>query len=348
MSWLELWRSVLHLPEATPAFLVAMFALMFLLFIVVVPFSALVGFLDRKLVADLQARVGPNRVGAAGALQPVADLLKLLQKPALYSSSRPSELGLLLTFFAILLSTLALLPLSSRGILLDTDFSVLVPLWACVAASVVAILLGEDQGVPSARLAGLRVWVQTISGVFPALLCLLAVGVETGGFRWSTILEKQGASPLSWNFVYSPFAFLAFSVFAFSGVVLTGAHPWASLEGLAPRLGGARYTLFSFSRFYLRFMWQALTVALFLGGPKLPAILIEPLLHGGWSGAVFFLELAYMLIKILVFGSIIRLLVTVTPSVRTEQVTDLCWKVLTPAGLIALVGSALWGWGVGG
>src|SRR5947209_4746544 len=82
VSWANVWSHAMGLPTGTPQWVIAAFGLVFIYAVIILPSGAIMSYLDRKIGADFQARVGPNRSGPAGIFQPIADLIKLLQKEA--------------------------------------------------------------------------------------------------------------------------------------------------------------------------------------------------------------------------------------------------------------------------
>ena len=126
MIWAQAWAELLSLSPVIPPWAVAVIAITFLHGAVIVPSAVVFNYLDRKITADLQARVGMNRAGPHGIGQFMADLLKLLEKGISRGRGAPG-----LPWFSVhtmaLYSTVAALPLGGGLILLDTDMSALIP-----------------------------------------------------------------------------------------------------------------------------------------------------------------------------------------------------------------------------
>lgn len=340
MTWANSWRSFLGLSESFPAIAVAAISIAITFMLVVIPSSALAGFLERKFTADLQARVGPNRSGWAGILQPFADWLKLLQKSVVSFSSSGLSLWGWVRIMA-LYSSIALLPLGSLFLLVDTDLGAFLPFWIVIVVALSTLLMGLERDSIGGWLGGIRVAAQALSGAFPALLTILAAGGKAGGFKWSEFIETQGVEPWAWAALSDPFQGLSFLVFLLSGMVLLGVPPFdagpASKElmgGVFSPFSGGELSLSRMSRFYGFFLWCACGAVMFLGGWNLPTFASEQFLRVA--------ETVTMLIKtvsIIVFVSIVS---AVTPRLRSDQVTELSWRVLSPFALLALMGSALW------
>lgn len=351
LSWPLILREALGFPESTPAWILSALNLFLVYALVIFPVGLVMAFLDRKLAADFQARIGPNRAGPYGAFQPFADLLKLLQKEGRSEWTWREAIWLAVHTMA-LYSTVAVMPLGSLGLVVNTDMSAFLPFWAALVLALGTMLLGFSQGSVPGWFGGARVAAQALAGAFPALVCVLSAGVRAGEFRWSVLAESQGANPLSWTAVSSPFQFIAFVVFVMSGMVLLGLPPMeAGLStpdihgGVLSRLSGRRLSLFRLGRFYGFFLWSVIAVVVFLGAWVLPFGISGNLLDSGNFGALQGLEIGWLLAKTLGLMLLISGIARVTPRARIDQITDFSWKVLSPFALLALLGSALWaGW----
>lgn len=345
------WQTILGMGSESPVWLVALLALVCIFGFVILPSAAVMAFLDAKFTADLQARIGPNRAGPAGMLQPLADLLKMLQKRASVRTgkSRWGEALWLAVHTMALYSTVAVLPLGSAVLLVDTDMSAFLPFWAALVLALGTMLLGLNQGTVPGWFGGVRVAAQTLAGAFPALIALLCAGVRSSSFRWSELAASQGSSPLGWAATTNPFQLLAFLVFMMSGLVLLNISPLdGGLSvpdihgGVSSRLNGRRFSLFYLGRFYGFFLWSVIASVLFLGAWNLPEFVVEGLQGGGGEGVLPFLELAALLVKAFLLMIVVIWVARVNPRERSDQITDFSWKVLSPASLVALAGAAVW------
>jgi NADH-quinone oxidoreductase subunit H len=311
----------------------------------------MISYLDRKLSADLQARVGPNRAGPAGILQPLADLLKLLQKESRKEWNWRENAWLSVHTMA-LYSTLAVIPLGSCALLVDTEMSAFLPFWSALVLALGTMLLGLSQASVPGWFGGIRIAAQTMAGSFPALIALLCAGVRAGSFRWSVLASSQGFPIWTWTFLSNPFQAMAFGVFVMSGLVLLAIPPLdGGLSrsdihgGVSSQLYGRRLSLFSFGRFYGFFFWSVFTVVLFLGAWVLPESLVASLKNIGAIQLLSFLELCWLLAKTFALMMFIVWIARVNSRSRVDQITDFAWKVLSPFSLAALVGAGIWaGW----
>ena len=343
-GWIDLWATSGTLPEWFYAFV----ALLCIYGIVIFPSGAVMVYLDRKLSADLQARVGPSRAGPIGILQPLVDLLKLLQKESNVSGTWPENLWLAVHTMA-LYSTLAVLPLGSMALLVDTEMSAFLPFWAALVLALGTMLLGLSQGSVPGWFGGIRVAAQTLAGSFPALIAFICVGVRSSSFRWSHLAGSQGFWPWAWTAFSNPFQALAFAVFVISGLVLIGVAPMdggLSMSdihgGVSSHLSGRRLSLFRLGRFYGFFFWSLISVVLFLGAWALPQGLTEGLREMEALKTLAVFELIWLLSKTFALMLFILWVARVNPRSRVDQITDFSWKVLSPFSLVALMGASLW------
>ncbi len=349
--WTSEWCRALGFLDGVPTWFYFFLALVFTYCFVVIPSGSVLSYLDRKLSADLQARVGPNQAGPAGILQPIADFLKLLQKQSTEKSNWREDVWLSIHTMA-LYSTLAVMPLGTFALMLDTEMSAFLPFWSALVLALGTMLLGFSQGTVPGWFGGMRIAAQTMAGSFPALMGLLCTGVRTGSFQWSQLATIQGFSPLSWTVFSNPFQTIACLVFVTSGLVLSATPPLdggLSMSdihgGVASQLHGRKYSLYRFGRFYVFFLWSVITVVLFLGAWILPLEVSRFLSDKGANRILSILELILLLFKTFAVMLTVIWIARVNPRSRVDQITSLAWKVLSPFSLIALVGASLWmGW----
>jgi NADH-quinone oxidoreductase subunit H len=347
MNWESVIRLSTGLPSGAPGFLVAAIALVAIFWVVVLPSAILVEYLDRKLTADFQARVGPNRAGPAGLLQPIADFIKLLQKEAPIRLSLREKVWIGIHTM-VLYSTVAVLPLGSLTLLVDTDMSAFIPFWSALVLAFGIMFFSLSQNTVPGWIGGVRMAGQALAGAFPAMIALLTVGTRTGGFRWSQIAQSQGVSLTQWNLTANPFQFLSFLVFMLSGLVLLGVAPFdgglssSDIQGgVTSNLYGRRLSLFKLGRFYGFFLWSVIAVVLFLGAWNLPGGMLESLRENESWSVIQGLELLTVMLKAFLLMLIVVWASRVSPRGRVDHVTDFAWKILSPIALLSLVGGSL-------
>lgn len=345
MSWQQIWVSDFGLSPELSTVGLSIIAIFSLYILVLFPAWGFFGYIERKVGADLQARIGPNRSGPYGIFQFVSDALKLLQKNPDQNTDWRS--GVFLSgISALLYSTVALLPLGTSYLLVDVDMSVFIPILMVLMVALGTIVASFSSDSFPSWLSGIRIAAQSISGALPAVISVISVGIFSGSFRWSEIVLSQG--PFLWNVFVSPFLFFNFFAFVLSGLVILNVPPLSSSGSLrdihgsiSTELYGRRLGLYLFFRFYCLFLWSSMAVTLFLGGWNLPLDTLNSLgveLSGGIRPA---LEAAVVVLKTMALMLTISWFNRVLPKLRVDQITDYTWKVLSPMALMGLVGSAL-------
>ncbi len=335
-------------PNEPFLWLLRVLALLALLGCVLVPMNYLNVLLSRKLAADLEARVGPNRAGPLGLGQPIADFFKLLVRADMGPGSFKKEIWFILVQFGVF-STLAVIPMGANALLVQTEFGALLPLWSVLLLALGTLLQGLSSRSVIGWIGGVRFVSQVISGVFPAVLCLLAAGTRAGGFGWASLAGSQGAFPHQWAiFSQLPFQLIGFVAFVLSGLILLGYPPFDTAfsapelpGGVLGRLSAVQSLWMRFGRYYAAFFWNLIAVTVYLGAWKLPDF-FENLIGGPQSFAVSCAQAAVLVFKTQLLMLIETWVSISNPKLRANQVTDFCWKVLGPASIACLLGAVLY------
>jgi NADH-quinone oxidoreductase subunit H len=308
---------------------------------------------ERRISAWMQYRVGPNRVGPFGTMQPLADLVKMLFKEELRPAGVPAFLfGAAPAIAAICsLFMMAVVPLggtlevgghSTRMVVADVDVGVLAVL-ATSSLGVYGITLGGwASNSKYSLLGGLRSSAQMISYELTMGLSLLSVlvlctkGNGFGSLSLSDIIAAQASSGV-WNVVKCPLGFLLFTTAAFAE---TNRLPF-DLPEAEPELVGGYHTEYSAMKFGLFFLGEyaamvagsAVVVCLFLGGWHLPFVTGAEAV--GVPGAL--LQVGVFVAKLLVFLFFFIHVRWTLPRLRYDQLMDLGWKVMLPLSLLNLL-----------
>jgi NADH-quinone oxidoreductase subunit H len=311
--------------------------------------------LERKVSAWVQDRLGPNRVGPYGLIQPIADAFKLLFKEDLIPDRVDKILYLVAPAIAVTTSLLALavIPFGRTTIPpsnpqdLEAYFSTyqfmiapridigIVYVFAVTSLAVYAIILsGWASNNKYSFIGGLRSSAQFVSYEIPMGMSILGVLLLTGSLNMERIIEKQTSG---WNIFYQPLAFLIFMVSAFAEC---NRLPFDLPEAEQELVGGyhTEYSGLKFVFFYLAEYTHLVTtsflfVVLFFGGGHFP--LIATAGAGGVGGAI--VKLIVMFAKVLCFVFFYLLIRWTIPRFRFDQLMGLAWKVLIPLGLANVV-----------
>ncbi len=310
----------------------------------VAPLAGVTSWLERRVWARIQSRVGPNRVGPQGILQWVADGIKNLLKEDIIPAAADRKLFALAPYvvFVGFLATFVVIPFGSRLIVADLNIGILYIL-AITSLVVVGILMaGWSSNNKWSLLGGMRSAAQIVSYEIPAGLAVLTIIFTAGTLSMQGIIAQQGWAPWQWYFFRSPFTVVAFFLF-FTAALAEGNRtpfdiPEAESElvaGYVTEYSGMRFLFFFFAEWGNLYVIGAVATTLFLGGWQIPPVTDNPILRGLLEFTVFFLK-SYLWV-------IVAMWIRATlPRVRVDQLMSLCWKYMVPLSFICLLGTAIW------
>ena len=302
--------------------------------------AAVMTLAERKVSAWMQYRIGPNRVGPWGLLQPLADGVKFIFKEEVVPDGANKWLFRIAPAMAAIpaMLTVAVIPfggeLEVAGVttklsIADLDIGILYVL-ALSGLGIYGIILGGwASNSKYSLLGGLRASAQMISYELSLLLAILAVVALAGTLNLREIAEAQrGLS--EWYVWRQPLAFLLFVIATFAE---TNRHPFDFAE-CEPELVGGFHTEYSSMKFALFFLGEysamvvmaSLTTTLFLGGASVPLI-ADP--HWALGVAAFAAKTGFFLFLFLWVRWTL-------PRFRFDQLMGLGWKVMLPLGLVNL------------
>ena len=312
---------------------------------VLAPLMGAVAYLtlwERKLLGFMQVRLGPNRVGPFGLLQPIADAIKLLSKELISPSAASQGLFRLGPIMAIMpaLAAWVAIPFGPETVLANVNAGLLVILAITSIEVYGVIIAGWASNSKYAFLGALRASAQMVSYEIAIGFCFLVVVMTAGSLNLIDIVNSQargmgaenGLNFLSWNWL--PLLPI-FVVYVISGVAETNRHPFDVVEGEAEIVAGhmVEYSGMGFAIFFLAeyaSMWliSILAVLMFLGG-WLPPVDIAPFnLVPGWI---------WLGLKTFFVVSLFIWIRATFPRFRYDQIMRLGWKIFIPVTLIWLV-----------
>jgi NADH-quinone oxidoreductase subunit H len=318
-------------------------------------------YLERKISAFIQARLGPMRVGPWGLLQPIADGLKLLTKEDFI----PEKADRWIFFFAPYIAVAAafivfsVIPFGPDwAVITDLNIGILFVLSVSSVGVLALILAGWSSNSKYSLLGALRSSAQMVSYEVSMGLSLIGALMFARTLSLSGIVAAQ-ASDSIWYIVYQPVGFL---IFLISGIAETNRAPFDLPEaeselvaGFHTEYSGFRWSLFFMAEYAAMVVVTALVTTLYLGGWYFPFVyqLTEA---KGFHNLYVILSLVVFLIKASVILYIYFWLRWTLPRFRYDQLMDIGWKWLTPSALIniTLTGIAVFliqaldGWKVGG
>ena len=311
-------------------------------------------WLERKISAAVQQRIGPEYAGALGVLQPIADGLKLVFKEDIIPAKADGllfTLGPVLVLIPVILSWLVV-PFGQH--LLISNVGIGIFLWISLSSiqPIGLLMSGYASNNKYSLLGGLRAAAQSISYEIPLALAVLAVVMMSNSLSTVDIVAQQtGAGILSWNIWRQPVGFVIFWICALAECErLPFDLPEAEEElvaGYQTEYSGMKFALFYLGS-YINLVLSALLVSvLYLGGWSFPlpvewitgwlgvspdAPLVQVIT--GSIGIVSTILKAYLLVF---FAILLR---WTTPRVRIDQLLDLGWKFLLPIALVNLLVTA--------
>ena len=315
---------------------------------VIAPLMIAVAYLtlwERKLLGFMQVRVGPNRVGPLGLLQPLADGLKLLTKEIIAPTAASKGLFFLGPVMAIMpaLAAWVAIPFGPDVVLADVNAGLLLIIAITSIEVYGVIIAGWASNSKYAFLGALRASAQMVSYEIAMCFCFLVVIMITGSMNLTDVVMSQGKgqmasmglSILSWNWL--PLLPI-FVVYLISAVAETNRHPFDVVEGEAEIVAGhmVEYSGMGFAIFFLgeyAAMWlvSILAVLMFLGGwlPPVDALSFIP----GWI---------WLGIKTFLVVSCFIWIRATFPRYRYDQIMRLGWKIFIPVTLIWLLIVGAW------
>ena len=270
--------------NASPSFVAAIvvFIMSAVVFLgVAFPFAGIVSWVERRVWARIQSRVGPNRVGPQGFLQWLADGVKHVCKEDIIPDEADAPLFKMAPYLVMLAFTLpwAVMPFSSSLILADLNVGILY-MTSVTALTVVGVLMaGWASNDKWSLLGGIRSAAQIVSYEIPAGLSIFPVVLMTGTLSMQGIIRAQGWAPRHWFVFANPFTFVAANILYISALAEGNRTPFDLPEaeselvaGFATEYSGMRYLFFFMAEWGNLFVIGAIIATLFLGGWQFPHV----------------------------------------------------------------------------
>jgi NADH-quinone oxidoreductase subunit H len=300
---------------------------------------AYVTMAERKVISYMQGRIGPNRVGFRGILQPIADVLKLLTKEVIFPSAANKYLFVIAPMLAIMpaLAAWAVVPFMQGWVVADINGGLLY-LFAMTSLGVYGILVGGWASNSKYALFGaLRSAAQVVSYEIALGFALVGVILASGTMNLSQLVLKQSGG--LWHWYFLPL-FPLFVVYWIASVAETNRAPFDVAEGESEIVAGfhVEYSGMAFAIFFLAeyanmIFVSALASIFFLGGwlsPFQGIPVLDPMFV--WIPGIFWFFLKMSFFIFLYFW-----LRATFPRYRYDQIMHLGWKVLIPVTLVWLI-----------
>ncbi len=354
MDWLIDWTlsSWLGFLGSPGAFILAAVVGGLAIFGLVAVHAIVAVYVERKVSAFMQDRIGPMgqgpglHAGKWGVLQTVADALKLLLKEDIIPALADRRLFILAPFILFMGAFIGFVAIPFAPALVLADFNVgLFYILAVSSFGVLGLILAGWASNNKWSLYGaMRSAAQIISYEIPAAISLLAVVILAGTLNLQSLTAAQQGTILgflpNWFIFQNPFTFMAFFIYFIAAVAETNRTPFDIPEaeselvaGFHTEYSGMRWAFFFLSEYANMFIVCAVAAVVFLGGWTSP---LGELLSGPLWGLFWFMVKVIFLVLIMMWFR------WTFPRLRVDQLMNVSWKVLLPWSFINLLGSALW------
>ncbi|MFC2034923.1 NADH-quinone oxidoreductase subunit NuoH [Chloroflexota bacterium] len=284
-------------------------------------------WIERRGMARMQARLGPNRIGPLGLLQPVADAIKVLLKEDIVPAKGDKLVHWLapVVAFSPVLMIFAVIPFQDGALLADLNVGILFVIAISSIATVGVFMAGWGSNNKYSLLGAMRNVAAVVSYEIPLVLAVASVVLIAGSLSLNQIVTAQNIPFI----LLQPLGFLLFFI---SGCAEINRSPFDLMEADSELIAGfhTEYSGMKFALFYLVEYAEALAIS----------AIIATIFLGGWRGPLLPPWLWFVL-KVIVVFSVMVWTRTTFPRVRIDQLMALAWKFLLPLALINLFITAI-------
>jgi NADH-quinone oxidoreductase subunit H len=284
-------------------------------------------YFERRVISRFQIRIGPNRVGPFGLLQPVADVIKILIKEDIVPLNADKLIHLMAPVFAIVpaLMVFAVIPFDNGAALANLNIGILYIVAVSSVSIVGMVMAGWGSNNKYGLVSAMRVIAQVVSYEIPLALAIIGVVVFAGTLSMNGIVQAQTIPYI----LLQPLGFLIYFLGSMAEINRT---PFDLLEAEGEIVAGynIEYSGFKFALFYLTEYTEAIAVS----------TIITTLYLGGWRGPSFslpVLPILWFLVKVFAVFTVIIWVRATLPRLRIDQVMGFAWKCLLPLALINLL-----------
>lgn len=308
---------------------------------------------ELKISAFIQERLGPMRTGPWGIIQPIAEVVKLIQKEDITPDAANKPLFNLAPFimFAAAYAGFAVIPFSSHfvpsGINLGLFF-----VFAVGSLAVIGLLMGGwASNNKYSLLGGLRSVAQIVSYEIPAAMAILTIAMLAQSFDMQTIVKQQEGWFWNWyifagfngsalQILFIPFSLILALIYLIASLAETNRTPFDIPEGESEivagyhtEYSGMKFAMFFFAEYANMFIVSALMTIMFFGGWNSP---FGDFMSGPIWGVFWFVTKAFFFVFIQIW------LRWTLPRLRVDQLMFMSWKVLLPFSFVCFFALAIW------
>lgn len=297
-------------------------------------------WLERKLVARMQDRLGPNRVGPFGLLQPIADMVKFLTKEDIVPEGVDGPVHLLAPILVVIpvILSFAVIQFGVGMGAVDLNLGLLYLMAMGSMATIGVFMAGFGSHNKFALIGGMRAAAQIISYEIPQILAVAIPVMLAGSISLSGVIKAQsGLFGLGWFILYIPVGPIAFFIYLLAATAEINRVPFDLPEaeselvaGYHTEYSGMKFGLFYLAEFLNTFLISAIGASLFFGGWQGPGVAQVPVL-----GVFYFFGKTIILIAVQLWfrGSL--------PRIRVDQLMNFGWKRLVPVMLALVILTAI-------
>lgn len=322
------------------------------------PTAGIITWVERRVSARMQARIGPNRAGPQGFLVWIADGIKSIIKEDIIPAESDQLLFRLAPYlvFVGVSATFVVMPFGQYLIAADLDIGILFVIAVTSLVTIGLMTGGWASNNKWSLLGGIRSAAQIISYEIPGAVAIVCIVMMTGSLRLQDIIGAQGGTgasfldvggwPWYWFVFRNPVTFALFFLYFTTALAEGNRAPFDLPEaeselvaGYSTEYSGMRYLFFFFAEWANVFVMSGIASALFLGGWQIPGVSpAQQEAHFALQlfGAFLFLLKSWILVFVVVW---IR---WTLPRVRIDQMMNLCWKWFVPLSFGAFLLTALW------
>jgi NADH-quinone oxidoreductase subunit H len=297
-------------------------------------------WLERKIIARIQDRIGPNRAGPFGLLQGLADMIKMFTKEDITPAAADRIVYNIAPGLSMIsaIMTFAVIPFAPGFVGSDLNAALLY-IVAVGGLGTLAILMGGwASNNKYALLGAFRVVAMLLTYEIPMIMALITVTIAAGSMSMVSIIEAQSGM---WYIVSLPVVFL---IFFLAGIAETGRSPFDLIEaeseliaGFHTEYSGIKFGMFMIGEYVHMFALSFFCAVLFLGGWQIPFINV-----GAMPGPIGpILGFISLIIKVFLFVFIMMWFRGTLPRFRIDHLLDFGWKFLVPLSLVLMIGVAV-------